>query len=121
MFKPNLWDLILIIILVLFACIKLIHPHFANKNTLTCVIKTPKKTIPITLAKDTTLSIEGKIGNSIVEIRASKVRMKFSPCPLKICMHQGWISKPNESIICVPNGIIIKIVSKKSNIDAITW
>ena len=53
---------------------------------------------------------------STVEIINCAVYMKESNCNDKICEKTGYISKVNESIICLPQRIVIRIVSEtKSN------
>lgn len=55
------------------------------------------------------LSITGPLGNSILEMGQDKVRLVDSPCPDHICMQMGWISRPGEMIVCLPNQIIVRI------------
>ncbi len=70
------------------------------------------------LNDDRNIEIKGNIGSSTIEIKNGKIRMVFSPCPDKLCMKQGFIGNRGESIVCVPNRIVIKI--KGENIDGIT-
>lgn len=72
------------------------------------------------LSESQKLKVNGVIGESIVEISNAGVRMLHSPCPLKICMHQGVIREAGQMIICVSNRIMIRIIGEKE-IDAITW
>lgn len=68
------------------------------------------------------IKIKGRRGNSVILITTNYVKMLDSPCPNKLCIKQGKISSPGESIICVPNQIIIKIVAKENisrEVDAI--
>ncbi|HKM39446.1 MAG TPA: NusG domain II-containing protein [bacterium] len=55
--------------------------------------------------------IRGVVGYSLLEVGDNKIRMVESPCPDKICIGTGWISHPGESIICIPNRIIVRLVS----------
>jgi len=67
---------------------------------------------------------ELKFHNFTVEIKDNKVRMKESHCPYKICVHTGWISKPYQQIVCVPNRVLIKITSEEkrfNKIDSVTY
>jgi hypothetical protein len=65
------------------------------------------------------LMIEGKRGQAIVETKGLKVRMLEAPCPDQICVKQGWIDRPRQTIICVPNEIIIYI-NAEAFLDGIT-
>ncbi len=71
------------------------------------------------LANNKQVKIIGPLGESIVEIKDNGVRVKDSPCPLKVCMHQGRINKPGQTIVCVPNRMMIRIMGEKK-VDAIT-
>lgn len=59
----------------------------------------------------------------VVEIKNKKVHVKYSNCPHQICVHTGWIDKPYQQIVCVPNKVLIEIkVSKQQkNFDAVTY
>ncbi|BDU51641.1 NusG domain II-containing protein [Haliovirga abyssi] len=53
------------------------------------------------------------IGGVTVEIKDMKVRVLTSYSPKKLCVKQGWISKSGETIIGVPDKLIIKIKGKQ--------
>lgn len=43
-------------------------------------------------------------------------------CPKQICSKTGWIKYSNQSIVCLPNKIIVTIVNEKDNdLDTITF
>lgn len=45
-----------------------------------------------------------------IEIRGG-VRVAETDCPLKLCQQMGWQSLPGRTIVCVPNRVVITIVS----------
>lgn len=67
-------------------------------------------------------------GNKLV-IKDEKVFIEEANCPDKLCIRRGFISRENESIICLPNKLVVRIVqandsSKKENdtgLDVIQW
>ncbi|MGI6486637.1 MAG: NusG domain II-containing protein [Thermoanaerobacterales bacterium] len=69
------------------------------------------------------LKVPGSIGESVVEIKGDKVRMLYSPCPDKDCERQGWIDRPGQMIVCLPNRIVVKLVShnKIDEIDMMSF
>lgn len=71
---------------------------------------------------DKTVSVKGINGDTIVEIKDRKVRINESPCPNKICMHDGWIQQ--GALICLPNRVIVTVTGNKDRdnrkIDAIS-
>ncbi|GAQ25979.1 lipoprotein [Tepidanaerobacter syntrophicus] len=54
---------------------------------------------------------------SIVEVDKDKVRIIYSDCPDQDCVRQGWISRPGQIIVCLPNKIVIKIVNGNTGHD----
>ncbi len=121
--KPTLFDFVLIII---FLSISLLFAYFLYSNNF--VLKNgfveiyQNNQLVIKLSLDENKLIEFK--DFVVEIKDKKVRMKNSNCPYKICVHTGWILKPYQQIVCVPNKVVIKIISernKKNFVDSITY
>ena len=46
--------------------------------------------------------------------------MKSADCPDQICVHQRAISKNGESIICLPNKVVVSIEgAEDSQIDVV--
>ena len=44
--------------------------------------------------------------------------MKEADCPDKLCVHQKAISAENESIVCLPNRVVVTVTnSKKEGMD----
>lgn len=57
-----------------------------------------------------------------IEIKADKgVCVSHSSCPAKICVHMGWIKQSGETIICLPNKVLLEIKGEKSEYHAISY
>jgi hypothetical protein len=63
---------------------------------------------------ETTLRVPGPLGETVVEIKDGAVQVISSPCPEKICIKTGRISKPGQWIACLPNRVFISIRGRKS-------
>ncbi|MBC7248501.1 MAG: NusG domain II-containing protein [Actinobacteria bacterium] len=68
---------------------------------------------------DRSLTVEGFQGRSTLEVRGGRVRMVDSACPDKLCVHTGWISRPGESIVCLPNRVVIEIEGGEGEPDVV--
>ena len=66
------------------------------------------------LDTQTTLRVPGPLGETVVVIEEGSVRVVSSPCPEKICIKTGRISKPGQWIACLPNRIFISIRGRRS-------
>ena len=71
------------------------------------------------LEEQTIVIGEGKTQN-IIEIKGGKAYMREASCPDQLCVDQNEISFDKESIICLPNKVVITVVSDvQSEVDGI--
>ena len=63
----------------------------------------------------------GQEVTNILLIKDRKADMTEADCPDKLCVHQKAISKAGETIVCLPNKVVVEIVggTEKSEFDAI--
>lgn len=54
---------------------------------------------------------------NILEIKNHRAYIIEATCPDKLCVKQHSISKTNETITCLPNQVVIKVISQNENID----
>lgn len=54
---------------------------------------------------------QGKEVNQI-EIKEGKVKMKYANCPDQLCVKHNEIMRDGETIICLPNNVVIQVTSK---------
>lgn len=63
------------------------------------------------LLEEQTITIgEGETIN-IIEIKGGKAYMKEASCPDQLCVDQNEISFDKESIICLPNKVVLTVTS----------
>ena len=81
-----------------------------------------KITYQYDLKKNGSYSILTTHGSLELQIKDRTVQVLTSTCPAKICKKMGKISKTNQTIVCLPNRILIRIEGKneKKWIDIIT-
>jgi hypothetical protein len=72
------------------------------------------------LYENQTVEIESANGHNTMEIKGGQVSMIDADCPNKDCIKFGSISQTNQTIICLPNKVSLKI-SGESDLDAITY
>lgn len=44
-----------------------------------------------------------------IEVRDDRIRMKSATCSDQVCVNFGFISKPGETIVCLPHKVLIEI------------
>lgn len=63
-----------------------------------------------TMKEDHTEITVGGAYTNVIELERDRVRMESSDCPTQDCVHTGWISKPGQSIVCLPNRLVVELV-----------
>jgi len=76
-------------------------------------------TYSLSLSKDTTLWVGGPLGKTEVKVERGSAFIAYSPCPQKICMKMGKIRRKGEMVVCVPNGVLVRITGR-GELDGVT-
>lgn len=114
-------DWILIAIIVFVAGLAFLLHGFIGGKGAGCVTVKVKGEIQgvYSLAEDQVIEING--GTNILKTRNGTADMVKANCPDKLCVNQRSISKNGESIICLPNEVIVTVdSSENSQFDAVT-
>lgn len=109
-------DIILIIIIILISCFILIFNKKEGNQAL--VYYENDLILKINLNQDNEYDVNGYNGNIHIVVKDNKIKVEEENSPRHICSKQGFISSSNETIVCLPNKIVIKIV-KESDIDTV--
>lgn len=116
-------DIILIaVIIALAALIFILINSFSSNGSKVIIDQNSKQTATLDINKNQEYNLydnEGNVCNTVL-IKDGKVSMKYANCKDKICVNHNKISKNNESIICLPNKIIVTVEGdKKSDVDEV--
>ncbi len=108
--------LLIILTVISFPLVK----KFLQPGNLVGITSDNKTAYVLSLDEAKTVTVKGAAGDSIIEIKNRKVRMKESSCPNKLCVRQGWID--SGAILCVPNRVVVTISGNENNgqYDAVT-
>ena len=117
----NKQDIILItVILAIVGAIVLAFKITEKKNISNALVYYEDKlvlTIDLTLEEQEYV-VDGYNGLVTITAGNGKVKVEDEDSPLHLCSKQGYISKSYESIVCLPNKIVIKL-EDDSSLDAI--
>lgn len=105
--------LILIVILVAAAAFLLHQFVGGNGGNVVKVKVDGKVTGTYSLDKDQTIEING--GTNRLRIKNKEAKMIDADCPDQLCVHQKAVSKNHESIICLPNKVVVEVENGKVN------
>lgn len=117
--KPfRILDLVLIIILLLVGILLWLVPNKSVGNTVIVTsggVKIGEYDISVSRVVEINYSDE----KNVIKIEGGKVSVISSTCSGKECVHVGQISIVGEKIVCLPNKLIIEIVSQESGLDGV--
>jgi hypothetical protein len=70
--------------------------------------------------KPYTIEIKGTYKNTIL-VEKGRIRYLESNCPNRICVKTGWLEKPGDTAVCIPNKTMIKIDGERNEIDGVAF
>ena len=106
-------DLILIISVLIVCALFIVFLLNGKKASYAYVYIDGKLIDTLDLSIDTNKEYKTESGINTVEVKDGKIRVKEADCPNKDCMNTGFISKNNETIVCLPHKFSITVKSKK--------
>lgn len=101
----------------------LLHKNTGIKGEVCQILVDGEVKYTLPLCEDITVEVDGvSNGHNTVIIKNGKVRIENASCPDRLCVKMGEISYNNQSIICLPNRVVVNVKSeKKSDYDAKVW
>jgi hypothetical protein len=79
----------------------------------------PSGSRTVGLAEDKTFTVDGKDGAVTIEVKDGAAAIVESPCPRKLCMQQGYISRVGQSVMCLPLCVKLVISDAADTYDAV--
>lgn len=105
--KVKILDIIIFIVAVTTCMLFFLFPYKNSNKKLFLLANNKEIELPY---KDGIIDLEKYFNvNVVIEIKDYKVKVINSDCSDKICVNFGEISECNQSIVCLPNKIAIKI------------
>lgn len=114
--KKYIADIILVISLVILTLVTSIFIYKKQTSNKIYVEVSINGEITNKYSIDENIEIMLKTGNVLV-IKDGNVCISNADCPDDLCVKQGTISKANESIICLPNKLVVRIVEDNTSLN----
>lgn len=68
------------------------------------------------LSAPQSVTVAGKYTNTIT-VEDGKIAITASDCPGEDCVHSGAIHTSGRSIVCLPNGVEVRVIIQTSDVD----
>lgn len=122
------WDLVIIFLLILVSLLPLIIFTYVQagkvneESIFVAVISVDHQVVErITLTDHVGVNTfdltPSEHDRNTIEVRDDQIRMKSATCSDQVCVNFGFISKPGETIVCLPHKILIEIQTIDGNTD----
>lgn len=70
-----------------------------------------KTVMELDLSEDQVLTVDGAGGGyNRIQVRDGAVSVLEASCPDKVCVHTGTVRYPGETIVCLPNRMIVTVI-----------
>ena len=115
--KLKIGDFLIIIAVISAAILMLVPRHKTGSKAI--LSYNGEEIITFDLSQNTEYTFEGDYYNKIV-IRDGSAYIESADCPDKTCVHSGKISKDGQTICCLPNKMLLRIVSDENETDVIS-
>ena len=97
------------------------YPAFGTDKGSTAVVYVDgEEYARLPLSVDTVITIPGKnhLNNRLI-IKDGEADIVDALCPDKICVHERKISHAGETLVCLPNRVVVEIEGERYEIDAV--
>lgn len=116
-------DIIFIVVLVVLVCgvaaLFYLRPQSRGAQVVVMVDGVEYGSYPLDEDTEVPIVLDGTTKNLLV-IKDGEADMVEADCPDKLCVHQKAISKNHETIVCLPNKVVVEITgSEESGFDTI--
>lgn len=83
----------------------------------------PYKKVELT-EKEQTIRVETDHGFNLLKVHDKGIEMIDADCSDKVCLSFGFVSRPNDTIVCLPHRVLVELYSEgdageESDIDAV--
>ncbi len=75
------------------------------------VVTTPEGRVVLPADRDACHVVTGPLGKTVVQVVDGRARIAASPCPDPAC-HAGWVDRPGERRVCLPNRVVVEMVTR---------
>ncbi|MDY6037551.1 MAG: NusG domain II-containing protein [Eubacterium sp.] len=114
-------DIILFVCLVIIGCALSYFAFVGNESGDKVIVKVNGEIYgKYDLKVDRTITVEKNGHMNKVTIKNGKVQVSESSCKNQVCVKQGAISGTHQSLVCLPNKLVVVIEGKAGEYDVIS-
>ncbi len=105
-------DLLLIVILLAAGGGLLFFRHRQESGSVIRIYSDNELLTELPLNRNDSFTVANDLGTNTIIIENGQAYMADADCPDKICEQMGMISKPGETIICLPHKLVVEVADE---------
>ncbi len=119
--KINRKELIIILVLLSIAFLGFLSIRISSQGTRVEIKIAQKLYGTYDLSIDREILVSDEDGHNILicKINDGSIQVIASECPDKICIDEGVIKLSGQTIVCLPNKVVISIIGNEETIDGV--
>ena len=113
--KGDLLAILLVAALAVFVAVCFL-PKDSNNPVQAEIYRNGELLKTVSLDQPMSFEVTGKYTN-LITVENGSITIIASDCPGEDCVHSGAIHTSGRSIVCLPNGVEIRVVTDVSDVD----
>lgn len=116
--RVKLGDLIIILILVAVSFVPfyfLLSPKRESNNIIAIIKVNNHQVKKLPLNRDVVWKYQNGNKLNVVQVKNHKIRMIDANCKDQICVKDGWKSKSEDTIVCLPHKFLVELKVENEN------
>ena len=62
-----------------------------------------------------------QVNNVTIELERSRARVAASPCRDQRCVRAGWLERPGDVAVCLPQRVLVEIRAEHHGVDSVAY
>lgn len=116
--RVKVGDLIIILILVAVSFVPfyfLLSPKRESNNIIAIIKVNNHQVKKLPLNRDVVWKYQNGNKLNVVQVKKHKIRMIDANCKDQICVKDGWKSKSEDTIVCLPHKFLVELKVENEN------
>lgn len=110
--RSRLWtraDVLVVVLLLVLAVAVSALTIGREAGSRAVVVVAGQRSAVLPLEATTRITVQGPLGPTVVEGTGHAVHVVSSACPQNVCVRMGEVSAVGETILCVPNRVVVRV------------
>ena len=104
------------VLLLAAVCFLIFLPHGHEEAAFAQIYQNGTLLMTVSLDQPQQFPVQGDYCNTVT-VENGTIAITASDCPGQDCVHSGRLDCPGRSLVCLPNGLEIRVVSGQSDVD----